>query len=81
MSHNGIVGSNMRKVQEFAHEWGAGATLILHSDGIATRWDVNAYPALMFRHPALIAAVLYRDFARQRDDAMVLVVRQLDAPA
>jgi anti-sigma regulatory factor (Ser/Thr protein kinase) len=78
MSHNGIVGSNMRKVQEFAHEWGAGATLILHSDGIATRWDVNAYQGLMFRHPALIAAVLYRDFARQRDDAMVLVLRQLD---
>lgn len=78
MSHNGIVGSNMRKVQEFAHEWGPGATLILHSDGIATRWDVNAYQGLMSRHPALIAAVLYRDFARQRDDAMVLVLRQLE---
>lgn len=78
MSHNGIVGSNMRKVQEFAHEWGPGATLIIHSDGIATRWDVNAYAGLMFRHPSLIAAVLYRDFARQRDDAMVLVLRQLE---
>lgn len=76
MSHNGIVGSNMRKVQEFAHEWGPGATLIVHSDGIATRWDVNAYQGLMFRHPSLIAAVLYRDFARQRDDAMVVVLRQ-----
>lgn len=81
MSHNGIVGSNMRKVQEFAHEWGPGATLILHSDGVATRWDLNAYSGLLFRHPALIAAVLYRDFARQRDDAMVLVLRQHDHAA
>lgn len=76
MSHNGIIGSNLRKVQEFVHPFGPGAMLILHSDGIATRWDVNAYPGLRSRHPALIAAVLYRDFVRQRDDAMVVVVRQ-----
>lgn len=76
MSHNGIVGSNLRKVQEFVHPFAPGAMLILHSDGIATRWDVNAYPGLRSRHPALIAAVLYRDFVRPRDDAMVVVVRQ-----
>jgi anti-sigma regulatory factor (Ser/Thr protein kinase) len=76
MSHNGIVGSNLRKVQEFTHAWQAGALLILHSDGIATRWDLDSYSGLIFRHPSLIAAVLYRDFARQRDDTMVVVVRQ-----
>ncbi len=76
MSHNGIVGSNLRKVQEFCHPWEPGAMVILHSDGIATRWDLDSYPGLVFRHPSLIAAVLYRDFARKRDDAMVVVVRQ-----
>ncbi|MEJ7805341.1 MAG: SpoIIE family protein phosphatase, partial [Telluria sp.] len=78
MSHNGIVGSNLRKVQEFVHDWHSGAMVILHSDGIATRWDLENYAGLIFRHPSLIAAVLYRDFARKRDDAMVLVVRQRD---
>ena len=76
MSHNGIVGSNLRKVQHFAHPFPDGAMVILHSDGIATRWDIDTYPGLVFRHPSLIAAVLYRDFARQRDDAMVVVVRE-----
>lgn len=76
LSHNGIVGSNLRKVQEFVHPWEPGAMVLLHSDGIATRWDLDAYSGLIFRHPGLIAAVLYRDFARQRDDAMVIVVRQ-----
>ena len=76
MSHNGIVGSNLRKAQEFTHPWLPGAMLILHSDGIGTRWDLDAYPGLSVRHPALIAAVLYRDFARQRDDASVLVLRE-----
>ncbi|ATQ75461.1 serine/threonine protein kinase [Massilia violaceinigra] len=76
MSHNGIVGSNLRKVQTFTHPWAPGAMLIMHSDGLGTRWDLDAYPGLAFRHPGLIAAVLYRDFARQRDDASVLVVRE-----
>ncbi len=76
LSHNGIVGSNLRKVQEFLHPWAPGAMLILHSDGIATRWDLDSYTGLVFRHPSLVAAVLYRDFARLRDDVMVLVLRQ-----
>lgn len=76
MSHNGIVGSNLRKVQEFIHPWQAGAMLVMHTDGIGTRWDIDAYPGLAFRHPALVAAVLYRDFARQRDDATVMVMRE-----
>lgn len=76
VSHNGIVGSNMRKVQEFAASWGADSLLIMHSDGIGTRWDLNRYPGLAARHPSLIAAVIYRDFARLRDDATILVIRE-----
>lgn len=77
VSHNGIVGHNMRKVQEFAVPFGPGALCILHSDGIETRWDLDKYPGLQGRSPTLIAAVLMRDYIRGRDDAMVLVVRRL----
>jgi anti-sigma regulatory factor (Ser/Thr protein kinase)/serine/threonine protein phosphatase PrpC len=76
ISHNGIVGSNIRKIHEFALEWPYQALLILHSDGLSTKWDMNAYQGLVNAHPALIAAVLYRDFYRGRDDVTVLVVRQ-----
>ncbi|WP_312487741.1 ATP-binding SpoIIE family protein phosphatase [Massilia timonae] len=77
VSHNGIVGHNVRKVQEFAVPFGPGALCILHSDGIETRWDLDKYPGLQGRSPALIAAILMRDYIRGRDDAMVLVVRRL----
>ena len=73
-SHNGIVGHEMRKVQEFTYDWPAGATLLLHSDGVQTRWRLDAYPGLLTRDAALVAGVLYRDFARGRDDATVLVL-------
>ena len=76
VSHNGIVGHNMRKVQEFALPFARGALCIMHSDGIQTQWDLDKYPGLVGRSPALVAAILLRDFIRRRDDAMVLVVRR-----
>jgi anti-sigma regulatory factor (Ser/Thr protein kinase) len=74
-SYNGTVGHNIRKVQEVVFPWPEGALLILHSDGLGTHWELAAYPGLAARHPALIAAVLYRDYDRGRDDVSVVVLR------
>jgi anti-sigma regulatory factor (Ser/Thr protein kinase) len=76
VSHNGIVGHNMRKVQEFTVPFPPGALCVLASDGIQTQWDLSAYPGLHAHAPALVAAVLMRDYSRRRDDAMVLVARR-----
>lgn len=76
VSHNGIIGSNMRKLQEFSEPWEPDALLIAHSDGISTRWDMTNYPELQHCHSALIAAVIYRDFSRGRDDATIVVLRE-----
>ena len=76
VSHNGIVGHNMRKVQEFTVPFPPGALCVLASDGIQTQWDLSAYPGLHMHAPALVAAVLMRDYIRRRDDAMVLVARR-----
>lgn len=75
VSHTGIVGHNMRKVQEFAVPWGPDHLFVLFSDGLATRWDLARYPGLAARHPGLVAAALYRDHSRGRDDVTVLVVK------
>jgi hypothetical protein len=75
VSHNGIVGHTLRKLQQFSVGWPDDALLIMHSDGLGSRWELAPYPGLAFRHPAIIAAVLYRDFTRGRDDVTVLVAR------
>jgi hypothetical protein len=49
--------------------------LILHSDGLQTRWNLRDYPGLVTRHPAVVTALLHRDFSRGRDDATVLAIR------
>lgn len=74
-SHNGIVGHEMRTVHEFTYPWTGASCLIMHSDGIRSRWQLGAYPGLAAHHPALVAGTLYRDFTRGRDDATVLAVR------
>ncbi len=75
ISHNGTLGHIMARVQEFKVEWPRDGILIMHSDGLQSRWDLSRYPGLLARQPALIAGILFRDFRRQRDDASVLVVK------
>jgi anti-sigma regulatory factor (Ser/Thr protein kinase) len=77
VSHNGIVGHEMRKVQVFDYPLPPQGLLVMHSDGVSTRWQLEKYPGLALRDPAVIAAVLYRDFCRGRDDATVVVAREV----
>jgi anti-sigma regulatory factor (Ser/Thr protein kinase) len=75
-AQNGTLGAHYpSRVIETLLPMHAGALLIMHSDGVATRWSLGAYAGLASRHPAVIAGVLLRDFRRERDDATVLVVR------
>lgn len=70
----GIVGGQFRKAQVFDYAQANGKLLIMYSDGLQSRWNLQDYPGLVHRHPAVIAAVLHRDFCRGRDDVTVLVV-------
>ena len=74
-SHNGTVGQTMTRLQEFTYPWTPDSILVLHSDGLATRWDLQRYPGIHSKDPSLIAALLHRDFSRGRDDVTVLVAR------
>jgi anti-sigma regulatory factor (Ser/Thr protein kinase) len=76
VSHNGIVGHNVARSQEYRYPWPAGSLLIAHSDGLETHWEVARHAGLAARHPSIIAAMLYREHSRKRDDVVVLVVRK-----
>jgi anti-sigma regulatory factor (Ser/Thr protein kinase) len=78
VSHNGTLGHAARTFQEFAYPFAEHATLVMHSDGLLSRWALDAYPGLSRRDPALLAGVLYRDFRRGRDDVTVLAVSRAD---
>ena len=76
-SHNGTVGHHMPRVQEFTYPWNADSIVVMHSDGLGSRWDLERYPGIWGKHPSLISAMLHRDFSRGRDDVTVLVAKTL----
>ena len=75
VSHNGTLGMTASKIQEFRAEWPTDGVLVLHSDGLQSKWDLSTYAGLIARHPAVIGGALLRDFRRQHDDASVIVVK------
>ncbi len=51
------------------------ALVVLHSDGLTSKWNLEAYPGLRERDPHLVAATLMRDAGVRHDDASVIVAR------
>lgn len=78
VSQNGTVGTaghEPRRARRFRYALPADGLVVLYSDGLRSRVGLDGTPGLASRDPALVAAVLYRDFARGHDDATVVVVR------
>ena len=75
LSVPGIAGHQARTIRQFDYNVPAGAVLVLHSDGLSSRWDYRSMPALTDRDPLLIAAVLLAAAGVHRDDAGIVVLR------
>jgi anti-sigma regulatory factor (Ser/Thr protein kinase) len=71
----GIAGVQARTIRQFEYEVPPGAAVIVHSDGVSSRWEAATLPALEARDPLLIAAVLLAEAGVHRDDAGVLVLK------
>ncbi|HEX3468867.1 MAG TPA: ATP-binding protein [Candidatus Elarobacter sp.] len=71
----GIVGHNARTFRDLTVALSPDATVVMHSDGLTTKWDLAAYPGLRAHDPLLVAATLMRDAGIHHDDASVVVMR------
>jgi anti-sigma regulatory factor (Ser/Thr protein kinase) len=71
----GIAGHQARAIRQFSYEVPPGAAVVLHSDGISSRWEAAALPGVNGKDPLLIAAMLLAEAGIHRDDAGVLVLK------
>jgi anti-sigma regulatory factor (Ser/Thr protein kinase) len=76
LPYNGIVGHNLpRTINEQVGEPGKEQILLLCSDGIKTRWDMNKYPGIFRYDMSVMAAAIYKDHARKTDDMSIVIVK------
>jgi anti-sigma regulatory factor (Ser/Thr protein kinase) len=74
LTQNGTAGLQVRRTETAKAEWAAHAVVVIHTDGIESRWLPQRLLPVLGRDPVLIAALLVRDHHRGRDDATVVVV-------
>jgi anti-sigma regulatory factor (Ser/Thr protein kinase) len=75
VSLGGVAGFRNPPIRTFEYACPPGAVVVLHSDGVRSRWSAADVQALLGRTPLLLAASLLRDAGIRHDDACVLVGR------
>lgn len=82
VSYNGIVGHSVSgSIVNHNIPWVKNDLMVLHSDGLGTRWDLQKYPLITRHDRTIIAAALYKDFSRRTDDITIAVVSQYNRTA
>ena len=77
ISYNGIVGHSIpHTLKNHVMQWSKTDILILHSDGLSTRWELQKYPMITRHDYSIIAAALYKDHCRKNDDVTIAVIGQ-----
>ena len=71
-NYNGTLGVVLRKVRVFEYPWERGI-IVMHTDGVSSRWSLNDFPELKSKPPGEIAAALFKHFGRAHDDATIIV--------
>lgn len=77
LSQHGTLGVQVRKPETTDAAWPDHAVLVLHSDGVQTRWPAEMLAPLLSRDPGLGAAWLLHRHLRGRDDATVLLLQRI----
>jgi anti-sigma regulatory factor (Ser/Thr protein kinase) len=76
VSYNGIIGHTIpNTIHSNSIDWHPYDTLIVHSDGLKSRWDFMQLPNILQYDGSVIAAALYKDFSRQTDDLLIIVIK------
>lgn len=72
--YNGIIGMNIpRTMKSTIVPYLKHQIIIMHSDGLRTRWNLNEMASIIKQKPGVIAASLFKDNIRGTDDATILV--------
>lgn len=73
-AYNGIIGHNIpRTLNSTIVPFKKHQIIVMHSDGLRTRWNLNDLTSIFKQSPGIIAASLFKENIRGTDDATILV--------
>ncbi|KRD08855.1 serine/threonine protein kinase [Flavobacterium sp. Root901] len=72
--YNGIIGHNIpRTLNSTIVPYKKHQIIIMHSDGLRTRWNLNDLTSILKQNPGIIGAAIFKENIRGTDDATILV--------
>lgn len=72
--YNGIIGHNIpRTLNSTIVPYKKHQIIIMHSDGLRTRWNLNDMTSILKQHSGVLASSIYKENVRGTDDASILV--------
>lgn len=71
----GVVGLNAPLPLVKSHVWGPDSLLVLHSDGLSTRWSWDDFPGVTELSATETARRLFGRLVKHDDDAVLVVVK------
>jgi len=76
VAQRGVIGLNAPQPVIAEYNWNPAYVMILHSDGISSKWRWSRFPELAEASAAYTARHLLQSLAGNDDDATVMVVRE-----
>ncbi len=73
LSYNGYVGAYSGSCKARRHIFSNGDMLVLCSDGITSKWEVENYAEGVAKSPSLLCNMVFNEYERHNDDATILV--------
>lgn len=80
MVRRGLIGLNAPHPVVTEHRWEPRQVMVMHSDGVSSRWEWDDYPELRDASAVSAAQQLLHRLARDNDDATVVVVKGAQPP-
>jgi anti-sigma regulatory factor (Ser/Thr protein kinase) len=71
----GIVGANAPNAREITVKWPAEGVLVMHSDGLSSRWRWSEHRHLFSSSATEMAGAMLRSLTKENDDATIVVVK------
>ncbi len=75
ISSDGIIGSRFRTPAVQAVSLNESGIILMYTDGVSDRFDVEQYPQIHFHSASAIARKIVNSFGRSYDDATCMAIR------